>query len=109
MSSKFRILLLVGLLLLFVTLVAAAQEAPPDVDPNANACGAGGVMEGKCNQDTNGDGIVEAYEVEWAWGCGWYLVRLNANLITMDEFPVACGSLIPPPPPEPTPVKPIAR
>lgn len=53
----------------------------PELNPNANACLEGGSMAGKCNSD-------------WEWTCGWHLIRLENGLISQDEFPGGCFSLI---------------
>jgi hypothetical protein len=56
----------------------------PAVNESANACYSGGAMEGKCDS-------------EWAWMCGWHLIRLDPeNDISRAEFPAACSSLLPP-------------
>jgi len=69
----------------------------PSVNENANACFIGGSMEGKCNSDSNGDGIVTQEEIDWAWTCGWYVIRLDPqNEESRAAFPIGCVSLLPP-------------
>lgn len=95
-----RLMVLVVVLLV----VGGAVFAQDGVDPtpndptaseDANACYAGGTMEGKCALDADGDGVLEDFEVNWAWECGWYLIRVEAGLIGQDALPAWCDSLIP--------------
>lgn len=89
-------LVLGSVLLSAVTLTA--QGGGFDNDPNtnldANACLEDGSMEGKCNQDIDGDGVVSQAEIDWSWTCGWYLIRWENDLIPTELFPQACISLI---------------
>lgn len=90
---------LLGLLLLLVSAAVMAQggqvDGPndPKVNERANACYAGGSMEGKCAPDSDGDGIVEDFEYEWAWECGWYLIRAQAGFWSINNLPERCGQL----------------
>lgn len=64
----------------------------PATNERANSCYEGGNMAGKCDSD-------------WAWTCGWYVMRWEADntYIVPDE----CSSLVfYAPPPEPTLVVP---
>ncbi|MFN8377652.1 MAG: hypothetical protein U0452_03175 [Anaerolineae bacterium] len=54
----------------------------PAVNERANACYAGGTMDGKC---TN----------ELEWQCSWYLIRFETGMISRAEFPAACAGLLP--------------
>jgi hypothetical protein len=87
---------LVLVMLLLASFVSLAQEGTggndPRVDENANACNAGGEMEGKCNIDFDGNGTVDQYEIDWAWECGWYIIRYDAGMIS--EVPERCQSLV---------------
>lgn len=92
-------LALIVLVALFFPIIATAQEDDafvndPTVNESANACLAGGSMEGKCDIDSNGDGIATQEESDWAWNCGWYLIRFEYGLIPLTQFPVDCISLI---------------
>jgi hypothetical protein len=91
------------LVLLFILLVSAfavfaqdyeALPNDPRVNENANACAEGGQMEGKCNVDFDGNGVVDDYEVDWAWECGWHMIRLDAGMISRASLPEDCESLI---------------
>jgi hypothetical protein len=70
-------------ILVFVSLLGAqavfagdvsAEGDHPALDPNANACMAGGSLEGKCDSEA-------------MWNAGWYLVRFERGEIDHDEFP----------------------
>jgi hypothetical protein len=65
----------------------------PALNPRANACYEGGVMENKCTTD-------------WDWNCGWYLIRFDAGMIARAAFPPACTGLLSAAPAVSTPVPP---
>jgi hypothetical protein len=92
-------LLITLILLVFSAFAAVAQDNESSNDPrvneNANACFAGGTMEGKCNVDFDGNGTVDEYEVTWAWECGWYIIRVNAGMISSTQMPERCQTLLP--------------
>jgi hypothetical protein len=73
---------------------SAQEDNDPATNPDANACNVGGSMEGKCNSDSNGDGVVSQEEVDWAWNCGWYLIRYEHQMIAASSFPQDCGILL---------------
>jgi hypothetical protein len=78
---------------------AAADTLPndPKVNPNANACFAGGTLEGRCNGvDSNSDGVISDDEVAFAWRGGWYLIRFQAGMISRTDFPAQYVYLLPP-------------
>lgn len=90
MFSKLKIFTVSLILVLAsVTIVFAADGVDDNGNPNdplinedANACFGGGALEGKCDTD-------------WEWTCGWHLIRYNEGVITADEFPLECSSLLP--------------
>jgi len=90
---KFLVILVAAFALSVVGVLG--QEAPfdndPATNPDANACYEGGSMEDKCNDDMNGDGVVTQNEIDWAWNCGWYLIRYENN---MGGLPADCVSLL---------------
>lgn len=86
--------ILVFILVLGALAVFAQDNNDPFNNDAANACAEGGAMEGKCNIDFDGNGIVDDYEVAWAWACGWYMIRYDAGIFA--EVPSWCQSLIPP-------------
>lgn len=96
----FRILLSVLIILLTVVATSAQDgedrtAGDPRTDPTANACYTGGAMEGVCGtMDSNGDGVVDAAERDWHWTCGWHLSRLQAGLISYEQFPDRCEDLL---------------
>lgn len=83
-------LALVVLVFVLSSLAVFAQENDPFTDENANACTEGGSMEGQCNRDLDNNGTVDASEVEWAWRCGWYIIRYEAGMI--NRVPSDCAS-----------------
>ena len=101
------------LLLLLVTgAVALAQDEggsnDPATDPNANACYTGGSLEGKCGtSDLDHDGVVEDWEVNLMWTCGWYLIRYEHYGIPRSAVPQDCEFLLPPIPEAPAPAGPV--
>ncbi len=77
---------------------AAADTLPndPKLNPDANACYAGGTLEGRCNGvDSNLDGVVSEDEVKFAWVGGWYLIRFQAGMISRADFPKEYLYLLP--------------
>ena len=89
--------LVMAVMLLGVWGVSTAQDgAPlpndPAVNEDANACYEGGSMEGKCGLDADGDGTLEQHELDWAWACGWYTIRVEAGIIAASGVPAWCGS-----------------
>jgi hypothetical protein len=61
-----------------MAVLVGAQESPdplnPRSNPAANACYAGGSMEGRCDSD-------------YLWVAGWYLIRLEHSLLRWDDLP----------------------
>ena len=93
-------LMMLAVLLLGVWGMSAAQDgAPlpndPAVNEDANACYEGGSMEGKCGLDADGDGTLEQHELDWAWACGWYAIRIEAGMIPASGLPAWCGAAQP--------------
>ncbi|TVR22427.1 MAG: hypothetical protein EA396_06035 [Anaerolineaceae bacterium] len=68
----------------------------PNVNDRANACFTGGTMEDRCYVDFNNDGVVDEFEINWAWTCGWHLIRWEYGLIPSSAIPETCGGLLPP-------------
>jgi hypothetical protein len=66
----------------------------PLVNEDANACYAGGSLEGKCALDGDGNGVVDDYEADWAWNCGWHVIRLDAGMIGENDVPAWCAGLV---------------
>jgi hypothetical protein len=91
--------LLLICLVIFMALPLLAQEDAEEAEPFTradNECYAGGTMEGRCNQDVDGDGIVSQAETDWAWNCGWYMARYNDGELSRGEVPAWCAILLPP-------------
>lgn len=92
-----KYLRLLAILVVLVWGAALAQEPSPNdpaVSEDANACFAGGTMDGKCALDADGDGALEDFEEDWAWTCGWYLIRLESGDIRSEAVPESCLSLL---------------
>lgn len=91
-----RIWILAVLLVLVCGAAMAQEPSPndPEASEDANACFAGGTMDGKCALDADGDGVLEDFEEDWAWTCGWYLIRLETGLIKSEAMPESCFSLV---------------
>jgi hypothetical protein len=91
LSMEFKTMnkLIIFILILCIHIVSFADDQSDDVDyPNdptlndsANACYEGGSMEGKCATD-------------WEWQCGWYLIRFESGVISQENFPITCKSLL---------------
>jgi hypothetical protein len=90
-----KVLILVLILLLSSLAILAQEDESNDLAPDANACNEGGAMAGKCNIDFDENGVVDDYEIAWAWTCGWYIARYNAGIISRSQVPVFCSSLLP--------------
>lgn len=96
----FRIVGLSAVIILLFVANSLTQENTdssnhPDNNEDANACYEGGTMAGRCNDDSNGDGIVSQEEIDWAWRCGWYLIRYETGIYERDELPADCIILLP--------------
>src|SRR5687768_16715010 len=88
-----------GFILLFVFILSslailAQEDSPndPNVNEDANACFESGNMAGRCNIDFNHNGVVDDYEIAWAWECGWYLIRYDYGIFS--EIPERCQHLL---------------
>lgn len=88
-KKLFKILFLCGILALSLAITFADgfddQGNPNDPNENesANACFEEGSMDGKC-------------VTNWEWECGWYLIRFEYGLLSREDFPAGCASLLPP-------------
>jgi hypothetical protein len=85
------------LLLMSSTAFVIAQDLPndPTVNDDANACYTGGTMEGRCGTvDHDGNGVIDDYESEWDFRCGWYLIRYQYQMISSVELPSDCRTLV---------------
>lgn len=92
MRKLIFLLMMIGILSLSVVSTLAQEDNDPNTNPDANACLAGGSMEGKCNNDADGDGVVTDEEIDWQWTCGWYLIRFEHGLLP--GIPEDCAILI---------------
>lgn len=94
-----RLLILAAALAVLCGAAFAQDSGPvpndPTVNEDANACYAGGSMEGKCHLDANGDGVVDDFESEILWACGWYVIRVEHGMITASAMPEWCGEAAP--------------
>ncbi|MEM9955831.1 MAG: hypothetical protein AAF846_29800 [Chloroflexota bacterium] len=98
---KFILVVVMLCMTALAVVTSLAQDASPtDNDPtindDANACFAGGVLEGRCNDDLDGDGVITDVETNWAWNCGWYLIRYNNGMYNRDDVPITCQIMLPP-------------
>lgn len=68
----------------------------PAVNPDANACFKGGVLEGKCSStDVDQDGDVDELDQDWMWTAGWYLIRYQTGRISRKAFPQHYAAILP--------------
>ena len=95
---KRTVVLAVASLVLLVTLVVTMAATPPQetpndprVNPDANACYAGGSWAGKCKLDDE------------LWIAGWYEIRLERRLISGDQVPDQYKWILPQTTEEPLP------
>src|SRR5436189_5539374 len=88
-----KVLILALILVLGALAVYAADDNDSNSNPNANACFEGGSMAGKCNVDRSEERRVGKVGVNWAWECGWYMIRYDVGLFS--EVPGRCKTLIP--------------
>lgn len=75
------------LLIIFIGVITAQDETLPNdpfVNPDANACFAGGSWEGKCGDDLE------------MWQAGWYLIRWEKGIIAEDDIPDQYKWILPP-------------
>ena len=70
-------------IVLNVAFTAAFSKTPndPTANTDANACYTGGSMAGTCNTD-------------YLWVAGWYAIRLQYGMITVDQVPDAYKWLV---------------
>jgi hypothetical protein len=54
----------------------------PSANPRANACYAGGLLDGLCDAD-------------WKWICGWGIIRVDAGLLNRAVLSSECQALMP--------------
>jgi hypothetical protein len=80
-----KISLLIIILTLSLPLGISSAQDPAPGNKEDNACNPGGVMDGNC-------------DTHWAWVCGYYLARWQANggwFTPNNPFNDACLSLLP--------------
>jgi hypothetical protein len=94
MQKLLLLLLIFAIALPFMAQEQEAEEPAPYTRAD-NECYAGGTMEGQCNQDMDGDGLVSQAEIDWAWNCGWYIARFNDGLYSRTDVPAWCSILLP--------------
>ncbi|MCU0464521.1 MAG: hypothetical protein MUF38_08105 [Anaerolineae bacterium] len=84
-----KVLSLLVLVVLSAVVVLAQDDAGSPNNPasneRANACYTGGSLEGKCDWPTEA-------ETEWAWTCGWYIIRAEAN--PTSYVPATCNFFV---------------
>lgn len=91
-----------ALISVFVVVVGAlmAQDDrgnvnDPGFNERANACFAGGSLEGKCHTtDADFDGDIDDLDIEYMWWCGWYLIRVESKQIPPSAAPEGCQPLL---------------
>ncbi len=67
----------------------------PGFNERANACFAGGSLEGKCHTtDADFDGDIDDLDIEYMWWCGWYLIRVEFKQIPPFAAPEGCQPLL---------------
>jgi hypothetical protein len=54
----------------------------PLINERANACYGGASLSGLCSSEED-------------WVCGWSVIRLEDGLMTREEFPLECVSMLP--------------
>ncbi|HEX2621001.1 MAG TPA: hypothetical protein VHL11_12660 [Phototrophicaceae bacterium] len=87
------IFLLVCLALLTVPTMADGVDDhgdpnDPTVNERANACYDGGTLANLCNStDLDGDKEITEFDTDWMWKAGWYLIRYEYDLISIEDFP----------------------
>jgi hypothetical protein len=103
MKKRFGLIALLSLIFVLSSMVMMAQGVDDEGNPNdptvnerANACYETGSMETKCgNNDWNKNGVVDSYEIQWDWTCGWHLIRFEYELVSREDFPTQCSILLP--------------
>ena len=77
MKHLIVLLTIVIIAVLSVAVLSADDTLPndPNVNPNANACFAGAIWEGKCGDSG------------YFWEGGWYLIRFYYGIIPRNQFP----------------------
>jgi hypothetical protein len=69
----------------------------PGFNERANACFAGGSLEGKCHTtDADFDGDIDDLDIEYMWWCGWYKIRVEFRHIPRSAAPEGCQPLLAP-------------
>src|SRR5688572_33063767 len=77
MKYLVALLAFVSIAVLSVVVLSADDTLPndPNLNPDANACFAGGIWEGKCGDSG------------YLWEGGWYLIRYFTGIIPRSQFP----------------------
>lgn len=98
--------LLASLVLVAIGAVMAQDDTGKVNDPGfnerANACFAGGSLEGKCHTtDADRDNDIDQLDIDFMWWCGWYIIRVEYKQLPASVVPDGCY-FEPAPPPTPT-------
>ncbi len=65
------------------SIVEPSKSNDPLVNEKANACSAGGTLDGQCDSDL-------------LWAAGWYLIRYEHGIISRAHFPQSLIPVLPP-------------
>lgn len=86
MKRQYVLLLVLAIMVSMGTIIFALDDEgnanDPAINERANACYEDGTMAGKCATD-------------WEWTCGWYLIRFDSGLMSREQVPAFCESLLP--------------
>lgn len=100
---KYRWLAVVAVLVVFVGALLAQDDEgnvnDPGFNPRANACFAGGSLEGKCHTtDADFDGDIDDLDIAFMWWCGWFKIRVEYRHIPPAAAPAGCHAVLTTPP-----------
>ena len=99
MKSKYKVLFSITTFILFFVIGMSSTFAQlpndPGINPDANACFAGGSLAGICDRiDVDRDGDIDQDDIDWMFRCGWFLIRVELGYFPASVLDEVCYDLV---------------